>query len=234
MQWFSDEENYMHTQAVTGRKYFMKQKIEAFLNKQQNKGGGQVVILAAGIAPLSIEIASLFPTSIVFDVDKFLMKEKDELVNGQFKNIRFIECDITNVEELNRQLINSGFDPEKPAIFIMEGIIYYIRTSELENLLRYFNSNHFELACDFCLKPELVNEKTRIIVTDVFRKIKKQVHLDFVSQYSVEEITHLMKQSGFNKIEFTNMQQIQQERKGEKTPFEFENSSWLHTIHATV
>jgi len=39
---------------------------------------------------------------------------------------------------------------------------------------------------DFCLKPELVNEKTRFYLTDVFRKIIYE--LNMLLNYSTKEI----------------------------------------------
>ena len=50
---FSEEETFMHTQAISGRKYFMKKRVLGFLEELRNKGeSGQVIILAAGLAPL--------------------------------------------------------------------------------------------------------------------------------------------------------------------------------------
>jgi hypothetical protein len=52
LQEFSEREKYMHTQSVTNRKYFVIKHAVEFLNncRHENKRG-QVIILAAGIAP---------------------------------------------------------------------------------------------------------------------------------------------------------------------------------------
>jgi len=115
---FSEEETFMHTQAVSGRKYFMKKRVLGFLEELRNQGeSGQVIILAAGLAPLSVEIASLFPTCRVFDVDKFLMDEKKELINGKPSNIEFIECDITDLTVFRDKLLNHNFQLDKPTAY---------------------------------------------------------------------------------------------------------------------
>jgi len=219
----------MHTQTVSGRKFFVKNKLAAFLSEEQN---GQVLILAAGLAPLSVEIASLFPKCTVFDVDAHNMKEKETAVDGKPSNIRFIECDITNVELLDKKLLQYGFKPDAPTMAVMEGIMYYLKPADLSNILKYLSSHRIPVTGEFGLKPELVNEKTRHHLTEVFRKIKESVNLDFISYYSDEEITGLFRSDGYRHVELINMQRIQQERTGSIHPFESLDSSWIKLIVA--
>lgn len=228
---FSEEETFMHLQCVSGRKYFLKKKVLGFLQElhKQDKTG-QVILLAAGLAPLSIEIASLFPSCQVFDIDKYLMDDKNKLVNGNPSNIEFIDCDITDVNALNEKLIKHNFNKDKPSIAVMEGIIYYLPVGDLKKIMYFLRQNNIILACDICLKPELVNERTRIYLTEVFRKIKEAVRLDFINFYSAEEFTLLLEEAGYKKISVTNMQEIQKERTGDKFPFTAKDSSWVITI----
>ncbi len=123
-QMFDHIEHYMHLQSVTNRKFFVRKCAVEFLEKHND---GQVIILAAGLAPLSVELASLFPESTIFDIDKYLMKEKEIYINGVCPNIRFIECDITNIEKLHQALFENEWNNAQPTILIMEGIIYYLR-----------------------------------------------------------------------------------------------------------
>jgi O-methyltransferase involved in polyketide biosynthesis len=230
---FSEEETFMHMQAVSGRKYFMNQSICGFLKELTKEGEfGQVVILAAGLAPLSVEIASLFPTCRVFDVDKYLMDDKKELVNGRPSNIEFIDCDITDLNSLKDNLMNHNFKLDQPSIAVMEGIIYYLPTNSFKNILLFLKKNNIAFVGDFCLKPQLVNEKTRFYLTDVFQKIKDEVQLDFINFYSVEEITGLLKEAGYKKVSVTNMQEIQAKRVGDNHPFLEKNSCWVMNIYA--
>ncbi len=230
---FSEEETFMHMQAVSGRKYFMKKKVSGFLQElSKEEKSGQVIILAAGLAPLSVEIASLFPTCRVFDVDKYLMDDKKELINGNPSNIEFIGCDITDLDLLSSKLMTHNFKMDNPSIAVMEGIIYYIPKESLKNILHFLKKNNFAFVGDFCLKPELVNEKTQFYLTDVFRKIKDEVQLDFINFYSVEEITDFLKEAGYENVSVLNMQQIQEERVGDKNPFLDNNSCWVMNIYA--
>lgn len=231
---FSEHENFMHTQTVSGRKFFIRKKLIAFLSEMQRQNKkGQVVILAAGLAPLSLEIASLFPSCRVFDVDKYNMQEKKMLVGAQPANISFIECDITDVSKLNEALLIEGFQPEEPTMAVLEGITYYITTAALKDVLTYLSSNKAVVVGEFGLKPELVNEKTRFHLESVFSKIKQQVKLDFVSYYSDEEIKALLQSAGFKSVELTNFQLIQKERTGDEFPFTLPDSSWIKAIYAS-
>src|SRR5438477_4442092 len=101
----------------------MRKCVVEFLEQCKTKNvSGQVVILAAGIDALSVEVASLYPNSKVFDVDKYSMKEKEEYLNGTCSNIKFLECDITNIELLNKCLAENGYNCNEPCIIIFEGI----------------------------------------------------------------------------------------------------------------
>ena len=131
---YSDQQKHMQTQSVTNRKYFVRKTTVEFLNENTK---GQVIILAAGIAPLSVEVASLFPESMVFDIDKYSMKDKEKHLNNICPNIKFMESDITDTEFLETVLIKNGWDPEKPSILVMEGITYYLLEKELKNILLF-------------------------------------------------------------------------------------------------
>ena len=45
--------------------------------------------------------------------------------------------------------------------------------------------------------------------------------------YSVEEITDFLKEAGYENVSVLNMQQIQEERVGDKNPFLDNNSCWV-------
>jgi O-methyltransferase involved in polyketide biosynthesis len=231
---FSAEENLMHTQTVSCRKFFVRKKVCDFLERLQREGrSGQVVILAAGLAPMSVEIASLFPESTVFDVDLHNMREKQELLGGRVPNIAFCECDITDVEKLDAALASVGFRKGEPTIAVLEGILYYITPDALRNVLSYLSENGAVVVGEFGLRPELVNEVTRVHLLDVFAKIQGQVNLDFVSFYSDESIKELFREAGFGSVTLHNFQPLQKERTGDEFPFTSPDRSWVKGFSAT-
>lgn len=231
---FSAEENFMHTQTVSSRKFFVRKTVCDFLERQQREGrSGQVVILAAGLAPLSVEIASLFPESAVFDVDLHNMDEKRKLLGDRLPNIAFGGCDITDTGKLDAVLAAGGFRNGEPAIAVLEGILYYISPDALRNVLSYLSSNRAAVVGEFGVKPELVNEDTRVYLLEVFAKIQGQVKMDGVTFYSDESIKRVLREAGFESVELRNFQSIQKERTGDEFPFTSPDSSWIKSFFAT-
>ncbi len=109
---------------LRNRKFGVFNFIESILREDSN---AQVIILAAGIAPLSLDIIERFPDAKIFDIDivNMPMKKKlfEEVSDGSFENkIEFIESDITNKDILTESLIQHGWDKSKKSIVIAEGI----------------------------------------------------------------------------------------------------------------
>jgi len=231
---FSEMENLMHTQTVSCRKFFVRKTVCNFLGQLQREGrSGQVVILAAGLAPMSVEIASLFPSSAVFDVDLHNMDEKRKLLGDRLPNIAFGECDITDIGKLDAVLTGGGFRKGEPTIVVLEGILYYISPDALRNLAGYLATNRATIIGEFGLKPELVNEETRVHLLDVFAKIQGQVKMDGVTFYSDDAISGLLREAGFGSVTLHNFQPIQKERTGDVFPFTSPDSSWIKGFLAT-
>ncbi|MFM8789114.1 MAG: class I SAM-dependent methyltransferase [Chthoniobacterales bacterium] len=225
---FSEVENLMHTQTVSCRKFFVRKTVCNFLGQLQREGrSGQVVILAAGLAPMSVEIASLFPSSAVFDVDLHNMDEKRKLLGDRLSNIAFGECDITDIGKLDAVLTGGGFRKGEPTIVVLEGILYYICPDALRNLASWLAENRATIIGEFGLKPELVNEETRVHLLDVFAKIQGQVKMDGVTFYSDDAIIGLFRGAGFGSVTLHNFQPIQKERTGDVFPFTSPDSSWI-------
>lgn len=228
---FSEKENFMHTQSVSNRKFFMRKCGVSFLEKNNN---GQVIILAAGIAPLSIELGSLFPDSKIFDVDKYHMNDKkvkiEKLFDDEIKNINFIESDITDISNMEEMLLRSGWNSEFPTLLVMEGINYYLKTEDLKSILKYFSSKNTALACDFLLNYDLIHESNRIYGIEVFRKIKETVGLDFVNSYSPEIFLKMVTDAGFTNPQRQTMQDMQIERTGKLEPYEMPESGWISLV----
>ena len=231
---FSAEENLMHTQTVSCRKYFTRKTVCDFLERLQREGqNGQVVILAAGLAPLSLEIASLFPESAVFDVDLHNMREKQELLGSRASNIAFCECDITDISKLDATLAAAGFRKGEPTIAVLEGILYYLTPDALGKILCYLSEIKAAVVGEFGLQPESVNEKTRVHLLSAFAKIQGEVNLDFVTFYSDDAITKLLRDAGFGSVTLHNFQPIQKERTGDDFPFTAADSSWIRAFRAS-
>lgn len=104
-----------YNEIIRNRKFGVFNFVESILTDNQEY---QVIILAAGIAPLSLDIIEKFPQTKVFDVDieNMPMKKKlfEVVAEGSFENrIQFIQSDITNKDVLIESLTNHGWDKNK-------------------------------------------------------------------------------------------------------------------------
>jgi len=232
---FSPEEHYMHLQAVSNRKYFVRKQAMEFCNKCKLSGTlPQVIVLAAGIAPLSVEIASLHPEALLFDVDKYLMSEKEQYLDGRFPNIHFLTCDITDLSALSASLQLKGWTPEEPTLVILEGITYYLSTTALAGLIHMFAGVRAEIAGDFALESALVNTSVRNFGVQVFRKISDAIGLDNIQLYAPTEFMGLLNRQGYQFINRVLLQDIQREFRGKSEPFEGPEAGWISLFAASV
>ncbi len=230
---FDKEENYLQTQVLNNRKFFVRKCAVEFLEKCKKENvTGQVIILAAGIDPLSVEVASLYPNCIVFDIDMYAMNEKEKYLNNVCPNIQFIECDITNIKLLKETLTQKGWNTDMPAILIMEGITYYLHENDLRNVLTFFASAVSGLVCDFGLKAEFVNEQNRAFGIEIRRKITEAVGLEFMHCYDPDYYMSLLKQCGFKNLQRVTMKNIQTERTGESDPFVGDEPAWVALVRS--
>lgn len=225
---FSSRENYMHLQSVSNRKFFIRKKCVEYLTENPN---GQILFFGAGISPMSIELAEFFPEAKIFDIDKYLMNEKRELVNDSVSNIKFIECDISDIENLKKDLNKNSFE-EKEFLGVFEGITYYLKPEHLKKLFMFCKSLNAGITGDFGLKPEIVDSHNRIFGVDVFDKIKNFVKGTEVNFYTPDEFKSLIIESGFKEFNRFKFDAIQTERTGIPQPFEGNEPGWISMFTA--
>ena len=222
---------FVQSQILTNRKFFVRQCAVEFLEQCKSENViGQVIILAAGIDPLAVEIASLYPDSKVFDIDKFSMTEKETCLNGKCPNIKFIECDITNIELMNKCLIENKYNFIEPGIIVLEGITYYLTENDLRNVLTFFATNKSKFVCDFGIKPEFVDEDKIALGIEIVSKIKETVDLEFMNCYEPDYFMKLVEQCGFKDAQRFTMANIQEQRTGEINPFEGKEPAWITLV----
>lgn len=228
MSRIDEEARIMHTHAVSCRKRFMWKEATAFLQACSENGTvGQVVILAAGVSPLSLDLSERFPGSRLWDIDLYQMEEKSKGLTMPLENLRFITADITDVDSWDRKLKAEAFDQRRPTLIILEGINYYIRTEQLLDILRWAHEHNAVLCGDFVLSPSLVKESTRRFPKEVFEIVKEVAGLEFIRFYSRQEFIELLEAAGYRDLRFTPLKTIQKERTGSEIPFQEPDSAWI-------
>jgi len=160
----------------------------------------QVVILAAGYDPVSVQLLAEEDKKIrrIFEVDMSGFAEKENLFRQiqvpHMDKIEFIEANLTN-SNLVEILRDRGFDPGKPAIISMEGITYYLSKQQFVGLLGSFatpgKTNAFSVEYAFppqdCATPEWTQLQEKALGL-----LSKTVNMSILC-YSTGEIESLVK-----------------------------------------
>lgn len=225
---FREDQNYMHTQTVSGRKWFMMQETRKFINDNEAKGLlSQVIIPGAGIAPFSAALAELYPQARIFDIDVYNMEAKALLLHDEFKNIEFITADLEDVDNWTSLLIKSGYDLKAPGIMVLEGITYYLTKPTLSAILRWAFENKITVIGEFGFPPDMVIPEHREYPRKVFDTIARLSNHPDISFYTREEFIQMAREAGYRKVDLIHMREMQLLRTGEVKPFEKDNSCWI-------
>ena len=218
-----------YPEIIVNRKFSVWELIKFAL--KENTKIDQIVVLAAGLAPLSLEIHSAFPNINVFDVDIDLMKTKKELYDKVFdnQNIRFIECDITDTKRMISALKTNGWKEKEPTIYIYEGISYYLKkdqTKEIFESLTECNPDSFIIA-DILPPPEMIEETRRQYPQKFFEIVCNKCNVPKETRYDHNEINNFL---GFEIVKIFNMRTAEFSRTGSNKYFLKDESSWRDIV----
>lgn len=101
--------------------------------------GKQIVIAGAGLSPLGLDCAVTITDSRVFELDSANVSVKRQLLNRAAPEsegaITCIEADLADLSATSQALVDSGFDPSRPALWIAEGLLYYMEARAGQQLI---------------------------------------------------------------------------------------------------
>lgn len=213
---------------IKNRKYAVKKMAFDFLDKNNN---AQVIILAAGLDPLSIEIASMYPRSCIFEVDKYNMEIKKQLLKkvGSLETIKCITADLVNVKLVKESLLKASWNKTVPSLVIAEGISYYVSKKNLWDIFNIFKSQDTsnELILEYLLPYELINKKHRHLAEKVFKKLEKDYNLPGIVHYSEELIKDQLPQICGVLKKTLDLLQLEKERLGKNSFFTKKKDGWI-------
>ncbi len=216
---------------LRNRKFGVFNFVESILKENSD---AQVIVLAAGIAPLSLDVIERFPDAKVFDIDieNMPMKKKlfEEVSEGIYENkIKFIESDITNKDVLIEGLTEHGWDKNKKSIIIAEGISYYITENELWNAFSLFQSSDKSnfIILESRVPQENVCEERRDIQERVWEYLTNALTLKFVTRYFDEKVKEHAEKINAEVLEKHTMKDIEMLRFGKNEIFTTDDSGWI-------
>lgn len=189
----------------------------------------QVVIVAAGFAPLGVELASAFPACAVFDVDLLNMPEKQKMcegITGLGTNLHFVEADITDTEKCVRRLSLAGWQGNRPTLIICEGISYYISADASQKMWEAIAGYPMSRFIFEYMVPDIeVSPERRSIPSGVFGAIMDYCNIkQRMTTWSRQLLDNV---NGYTLRRRATMHSIERERKGMNTIFPAPNDGWI-------
>lgn len=220
---------------INDRKWIISTWCKELLTFGQIK---QVIIFAAGWAPLGLELANDHQDCDVFEVDIANMEEKSRLVSkihSAPKNIRFITADITDRVDCQCALEKEGWRADAPSLLVFEGISYYIGRSALMDLIR-LASNQSHAIVEYMTPYEQVEPKRRAIPEKVFGIIGDECKLQ--SPMRTWDFDEIRAQAPGTLVRRVTLCDIEKMRKiqgfEDSNDFPEPNSGWIEVVDILI
>ena len=184
-----------------GRSRFTEDAAEAALDK----GVKQIVILGAGYDTYAYRCKAKLDTRI-FEVDQpaTQLRKLERVARAGIKipdNLAFVSVDFEH-EALADQLIEAGFDPALPSLFVWLGVTYYLTEESVAATLRYIGSlPAAEIVFDYINPlPEDLSPEAKAIMESMSRRIA-DLGEPIRTRLDTEELHADMKKFGLHVVE---------------------------------
>lgn len=140
----------------------------------RKNGIRQVIIPAAGFSMLGIELATLFPELVIFELDRDFMEIKQELTAGlpyaENSRLHCLTADIENIRGSVCELAGTGWKRSEPSLLILEGISYYVPKEAIRKQWEIIAGGS-PVIFEYLVPEDEVDITRRYIPEKVFREI---------------------------------------------------------------
>ena len=197
------------------RKLYILTHIKELIKKEKIK---QVVILAAGIDPLGLELQLTFPKIKIFEIDRDEMLAKREFYHQLGCRNVLIQMDIqtTNVK---KELIKKGFSDCAPSIIILEGISYYLTLKDIQEIFSHFSQSY--VLMDYLLPRKEITQRAYSISFSIFNAI--------VDANQIRRLTHLeiLQNKSLTLLDRKNIFELEKKYQGKNQIFQRAKEAWI-------
>ena len=222
-----------YQEVILDRKYFVRCLVEKVLWSYDQEPW-QIVIPAAGVSPLSLELLTADASHIarIFEIDISEMEEKNALYRSilptLYSKVRHITGDIT-APDFVQTLKNAGHRSELPTIVLIEGISYYISREDLSCLIGAFLSEQQKnkIIIEYLLPCSSISEERRAIPQGVFGTIKYHAGLQHIRCYTADEIGVLLQGVGGTTLVHYSQGDMERARTGTQIRFQRIQDGWI-------
>ena len=225
-------------EVILNRKHFIKRTAKGLIAGRE--GPVQIVILASGKSPLALELLVEEGSRIsgVFEVDLAGMEEKARLYSRLLPPgagmLRCLEADVAG-SDLAERLAEGGFNPDAPAIFVMEGISYYLSEEDLAGIVSGFRSGgRNRLILEYLVPCPEVRWERREIPRRIFSLIREEAGAGRITCYTRGELSALFEELGGRVVSTSSMAEMERLRLGINGRFLKAEDGWIEGLVAAL
>jgi O-methyltransferase involved in polyketide biosynthesis len=225
-------------EVILNRKHFIKRTAKGLIAGRE--GPVQIVILASGKSPLALELLVEEGSRIsgVFEVDLAGMEEKARLYSRLLPPgagmLRCLEADVAG-SDLAERLAEGGFNPDAPAIFVMEGISYYLSEEDLGGIVSGFRSGgRNRLILEYLVPCPEVRWERREIPRRIFSLIREEAGAGRITCYTRGELSALFEELGGRVVSTSSMAEMERLRLGGNERFLKAEDGWIEGLVAAL
>ncbi len=196
--------------SVTGRARF----IEDLVDEEAKRGVTQYVILGAGLDTFAQRRSESGGKLQVFEVDQpgpqaWKQQRLKVLKLATPDWLRFVPVDFEAGESWWDKLIESGFDPKKPAVIVSTGVSMYLtreaNLATFRQIAKLAKGSTF--AMTFMLALDLLPPQERGLMEFVMKRAAES-GTPFLSLFTPEQIAALAKEGGFPTADAVSAQDL--------------------------
>jgi methyltransferase (TIGR00027 family) len=181
--------------------------IEDLVQEESSHNICQYVLLGSGLDTFAQRRPQLASKLKIFEIDKSLTLnwKKQRLLEEGFEIsswLKFVPVDFESNASWWQELLNAGFDSQRPAIVTSIGVSMYLTIDAIKEMLQQIKQLKAgsKFIMTFMLPLDLVEPQDRFGY-EMSLKGTKASGTPFISFFSPQEMLHLAKEMGFEKLE---------------------------------
>jgi hypothetical protein len=227
---------------VHNRKFFIRETILKEVRAQHSSPGAQVVILAAGKPPLSIELLSREREKIgkIYEIGLGSFNEKislyQKIAPHCLEKVAFLNTDVRS-SQLPEELEKAGFNASLFTVVVIEGITHYMSKNDLGTIFEMFASLDHRTHCaiiEFGQPYEDMTARIQPIAREAFRIIEDDCYMQPMTKHRPGELAKALEAAGGKMEGHYTTNDIERMRTGKNAFFPEKNSGWLEYMVARI
>lgn len=222
-----------YSEVIKNRKKCVWDLVQLELNDDRNL---QVIILGAGMDPLSLEIISKNKSIKTFEID-FSMEEKraviEKIDRTFFDTLSLISADLKKPKFLLKSLKKSGWDPKNPTLVVLEGISYYMSEKVLNDILRIFQTENRNnrIILEYLVSHDLIAKNEGVIAKKIFDLIAEDIDMVEITRYNQNKVKKIVETLSGSTVKIFTMKEMELNRTGKNEFFKKSKSGWIEVCY---